>query len=91
MNTPLAILEEDVEVTVDGEVFAETRKVGGVTRAYPKRIRVDGEWVENTEGVGEFIRLHLFKQTYLWAAPLDDYDAELTSLDPALEPRWEAE
>ncbi len=73
----LAILEEEVEVTVGGEKFAEVDRVGHVTLCNPSS--------------GSFIRLHLREGTWKWNAPLDDYDADTVSHVPADEPRWEAE
>jgi len=91
MNTRLTTLEQEVEVTIDGETFTEVQNVGFVTRAYPRRVLVDGVWVDNAEGDSEFIRLHFLTNTYLWAASLDDYDPETNSHDPATDARWEVE
>ncbi len=91
MRTRLTTIEREFEVVIDGTTFSEVRDVGHVVRAAPLRIQVGGVWFFNHSQVGEFIRLHLDGSAYRWAAPLDDYDPETNTHDPATDSRWEVE
>lgn len=92
MKTTIANIEQEVEIDATPDPIIETHEVGQVVRAYPAKILVGGEWVENTEGEGEYIRLQFGDGTsWKWNAPLDDY-SEAVSVDPDdLDPRWKAE
>lgn len=87
----LVTLEREVEVHIGEQTFSKVEGVGHVVRSWPINIMVDGQRVENIEREGEFIRMHLDNSTYLWNAPLDDYDPEMNSHDINIDARWEVE
>ena len=72
----LKTVTEDIEVTLDGRTVTETVDAGHITKATAER-----------HG-GLFIRLHLEAGSYIWNAPLRDYDPDTVSSDPVVESRW---
>lgn len=89
MRLLLKTFEEEVELTVDEQTFSETVEGGQVIRSYPHLIEKDGVFVKNEYGLDEKIQMILVTdEVYLWSAPLEDYDLDVVSDDPSLEPRW---
>jgi len=73
---------ETQQITVGGQTLSETVRIGTVVRARPGPV-VDGP---------EYIRLQVDDEdTFLWNAPLDDYDPDTVDDEPANESRWAAE
>ena len=78
-------IEEDQELNgVTATVPAVT-----ITVATPNKIKVDGVWVPNVDGVGKYARMHNLdtNTSYLWDGDVDDVD-ENTPLD---DPNWKEE
>ena len=68
----------EVEVTVDGETFTETVRIGHIVQATPNR-----------GSFPRYARLHLNGVgTWKWNASLEDLDESTVETDPASESRW---
>ena len=75
----LEYIDEQLTVTVQGNDYVHTERVGRVGHYRPGN------------GDPEFIGMRQRGSSYRWNGAVADYVVGVTSCDPALEARWEAE
>ena len=90
MREKLRDVMREIEIEIDGQIVSSEEKVGEIIKASPNKILVNNEWIINTEKVGEYIRLNLENEYYLWNDDIINFN-ETVSDDPISENRWEIE